>query len=58
MKKEDGNSSMWHDWFAWYPVQLDPGEFIWLETIERRNELWISGLDPSDMNEKWAYREK
>lgn len=25
----------WHDWFAWYPVNIS-GKIIWLQTIERK----------------------
>lgn len=30
------NISAWHTVFAWYPVQLLTGEWIWLETVECR----------------------
>lgn len=26
----------WHTWFAWYPVELENGEKVWLEQIVRR----------------------
>lgn len=26
----------WHPWFAWRPVQIEPGHCRWLEIIERR----------------------
>lgn len=26
----------WHDWFAWHPVKLSNGTWIWLETIQRK----------------------
>ena len=25
----------WHWWFAWYPIRLGEGEWLWLETICR-----------------------
>lgn len=29
--------SSWHEWFAWYPVQVPEEKcWVWLETIERR----------------------
>ncbi len=32
----------WRKWFAWYPVRLQPGLWVWLETLERRYtyDLW------------------
>lgn len=30
--------SMWHKWFAWYPVDLDELDCVaWLETVWRRS---------------------
>lgn len=26
----------WHNWFAWYPVEIRYGQWVWLETISRR----------------------
>jgi hypothetical protein len=26
----------WHDWFAWYPVEIKMGYFAWLEVVERK----------------------
>ena len=28
----------WRRWFAIYPVELDEGGWVWLETIERKIE--------------------
>lgn len=28
-------SSLWHDWFAWYPVVIE-GTICWLEVVKRR----------------------
>ncbi len=29
--------SIWHRWFAWYPVQIPEEKcWVWLETIQRR----------------------
>lgn len=27
----------WYRWFAWYPVKVDNGKYIWLRIIFRRN---------------------
>lgn len=29
------NRSKWHQWFAWRPVRLIDGRWIWLERCER-----------------------
>ncbi len=29
----------WHFWFAWRPVIIDTGQFIWLETVCRKGEF-------------------
>jgi len=26
----------WSRWFAWYPVRSMDGQYLWLETVERR----------------------
>lgn len=25
----------WRRWFAWYPVEIAPGDYRWLEVVER-----------------------
>lgn len=37
----------WHPWFAWRPVELDDllYSWVWLETIERRIEIWNDNDD-------------
>ena len=25
----------WHTWFAWYPVKLEDGDWVWLGRVER-----------------------
>lgn len=32
------NRKEWHRWWAWHPVQLENGEWVWLEYVERRWE--------------------
>lgn len=29
----------WHRWFAWYPMSVERGRCVWLETIERKCDL-------------------
>lgn len=29
------NKYKWHNWFAWYPVNVD-GVSYWLETVKRK----------------------
>ena len=26
----------WHKWFAWFPLQMPDGTWVWLERVERR----------------------
>ena len=48
-KAEKQNRYEWHDWFAWFPVQLqDTGEVAWLETVRRR---CVSNWD-----DYWTYK--
>lgn len=30
--------TVWHRWFAWYPVRISESECRWLEYVERRYE--------------------
>ena len=34
----------WQPWFAWYPVQVSPKEYRWLETVDRRLNNWTAQL--------------
>lgn len=45
----------WHDWFAWRPVRLRMGEWVWLETVQRKGE-WHDW----DEDSRWLfeYRQK
>lgn len=48
------NRYHWHDWFAWFPVNVEgprPGTrcWCWLETIERRRVGAYAG-------DFWEYR--
>jgi hypothetical protein len=47
----------WHAWYAWYPIDID-GEWIWLETLERR-AVWhgMAEVMPDDHEHySWEYR--
>lgn len=30
--------TVWHRWFAWYPVHIHPAGYVWWEVVERRGE--------------------
>ncbi len=36
MKLYDTVTNDWRKWFAWYPVELQTWEVVWLETIYRK----------------------
>lgn len=40
----------WRRWFAWHPVEIKDGHFIWLEYVERRGETDMESI-------QWWYRE-
>ena len=35
----------WGRWFAWFPVEVNPGDYRWLECVERRycgfEDAWL-----------------
>ena len=33
------NPYQWSNWFAWFPVRTEDGEFVWFETVERKLEV-------------------
>lgn len=35
-KDEFKKMSTWHEYFVWFPIQVLPGKYIWLERIYRR----------------------
>ena len=39
----------WHKWFAWFPLQMPYGTWVWLERVERRTPFMAAHL--------WVYRE-
>jgi len=43
-------------WFCWYPVQLDDGKMVWLETIDRHTIPHNRGHKGT--THKWIYTSK
>lgn len=43
-----------HNWFAWRPVKMWWGSWVWLKTVSRRRVSKHSYLDGPDW-EFWAY---
>jgi hypothetical protein len=46
----------WHDWFAWFPVDVGT-EYRWLEIVERKGQ-WISGGISSGYHWIYEYQAK
>lgn len=45
----------WHKWYAWHPVQMPSGDYVWLETVERiLTTPTVAGVK---INKKYTYRE-
>jgi hypothetical protein len=38
----------WHAWFAWYPVEVSAGKWIWLENVVRKR-CYITRSPPAAM---------
>jgi hypothetical protein len=36
----------WHLWFAWRPVQINDGTWVWLERVYRKYTMYYDGYDP------------
>lgn len=36
MRWTRGQKMDWTRWFAWHPIQLETGQWVWLETVERK----------------------
>ena len=39
----------WHRWFAWRPVRVNDGRWVWRETVARKRVDGINGM------KWWAY---
>jgi len=44
----------WHKWFAWFPLQMPDGTWVWLERVERRARRYIRANEGAYL---WVYRE-
>jgi len=40
----------WHKRFAWFPLQMSDGTWVWLENVERKKNRWAVYVT-------WQYRE-
>ena len=52
MKWGTQNKWEWHKWYAWYPVCFWIGEWVWLETVERKRDIHLIPGSKSF----WKYR--
>lgn len=43
----------WHEWFAWYPVRVGPGDCRWLEVVRRKGTYRWGRLYSYD---HWKYK--
>lgn len=34
----------WHRWFAWFPITLGDGKWVWWESVERIEDSYAGGL--------------
>ena len=50
MKIAQSATSDWNNWFAWHPVRTENGEWVWLETVERK---WYHARIPNVMPSSW-----
>lgn len=44
---QDGTDAKWTPWFAWYPVKIEEGEWVWLTSVECRQSP--DGPPPDDV---------
>lgn len=42
--EEQERLTVWHKWFAWYPVFITSHDWRWLEFVERKGEWHDNGL--------------
>lgn len=53
---------LWHNWFAWRPVQVGGWTWVWLETIQRRRVIahhihgGVSQPPIASQIYRWEYR--
>jgi len=48
-KQRTDGLSQWNIYFAWFPIQMDTGEYVWLERYEAKR------MGEESMH-KWLYR--
>ena len=39
---EHDRIAKWHKWFAWYPVTLEDGRFVWWQWVNKRTAIEYS----------------
>jgi hypothetical protein len=47
------NEFEWHRWYAWRPIRLEDGRFVWLEAVERK---LTAAKAPVLIADFWKYR--
>jgi len=35
-KKTPRDTTLWHRWFAWFPVRINDEQLLWLEYVHRK----------------------
>lgn len=55
--KGDLMYNMWEEWFAWHPVMIED-EWVWLKTIERREEWTFPDCYHPCGKRIWEYQYK
>lgn len=48
--------TQWHEWFAWRPVRVAPGDYRWLEMVERKGGYDHSRRTGRRRPWRWEYR--
>jgi hypothetical protein len=59
--RRQARKEKWYLWFAWYPVEVGPGDRRWLEYVERREiydygggeswyDIYFRALDRTNFN--------
>jgi hypothetical protein len=45
MKFTYRKNTEWHRWFAWYPVDITPHQFVWLEWVNRKKVFCVGDAE-------------
>ena len=48
------DTTQWHRWFAWWPIEFVGSHLLWLAWVERRA---VRGFDGLGEHLIWQYRE-